>query len=101
VGAVKRITCRYHCPACHGHFSSVNAFDAHRVGDHATGRYCDEPADDERFTALSERGVCRMHSVERVGVAVWTLAADLQRARQRSGGNLFAPFEAGKDREAA
>ncbi len=98
---MKRTLCRYHCSACRTHFSSLNAFDAHRDGDHATGRYCDEPADDERFAAVAENGVCTMYAVERVNVAVWTLAADLQRARQRSGQAPFAAFGVESDREAA
>lgn len=87
MGAVKRVTCRYHCSGCRSHFSSLNAFEAHRFGDHATGRDCDEPADDDRFAAVAENGLCSMYSQPRVGVAVWTLAEDLARARERSGGS--------------
>lgn len=43
-------TCRYCCPACRRHFTSLAAFDAHRVGDHqssdpATRRRCVDPRD--------------------------------------------------------
>lgn len=99
---MRRVTCRFHCGGCGGHFSSLNAFDVHRVGDHGAGdRYCLEPLDDRRFAKLSENGVCTMYAVERVNVAVWTLAADLHRARGRSGGSERAAFGAGMDREAA
>jgi hypothetical protein len=83
-------TCRFHCSACHGHFSSLNAFDCHRTS-HAEDRHCLEPLDDDRFAALSEAGVCSMYAMPRVGVTVWTLAADLERARERSGGSLRRP----------
>lgn len=28
----KRVTCRFHCTLCEGHYSSLAAFDAHKRG---------------------------------------------------------------------
>ncbi|BCO51205.1 hypothetical protein [Mycobacterium paraintracellulare] len=33
-----------HCSACHESFTVVAAFDKHRAGSHARGRYCLDPA---------------------------------------------------------
>jgi hypothetical protein len=33
-----------HCSACHETFTVVAAFDKHRAGSHARGRYCLDPA---------------------------------------------------------
>jgi len=96
------VVCRYHCGVCGGHFSSLNGFAAHRAGEHGAGdRHCIEPLDDARFAELTENGLCAMYAVEQVGIVVWTLAADLQRARERSGGSERAAFGVAMDREAA
>lgn len=97
----RAVTCRYHCSGCRGHFSSLNAFDAHRAGDHGAGRHCLEPLDDDRFATVASDGRCDMYAVSKVGLAIWTLAADLQRARQRSGGSPLALFGVAMDREVA
>lgn len=34
-----------HCSACHNTFTGVTAFDKHRAGSHAKGRYCITPED--------------------------------------------------------
>ena len=82
---MRRVVCRFHCSGCRSHFSSLNAFEVHRAGDHGAGRHWLEPLDDGRFTELTENGLCAMYAVEQVGIVVWTLAADLQRARERFG----------------
>ena len=85
----RRTTCRFHCPTCGTHLSSLNAFGAHRAGDHGSGdRHCIEPLDDERFAPVSDGGVCGMYAARKIGITIWTLGADLQRARERSGGSL-------------
>lgn len=60
------LSCRYHCGACNRHFSSLGAFDAHRIGEfeaestiegrHCTGLEFREP----RVAALykARTGVC-------------------------------------------
>lgn len=102
MGVVRRVVCRFHCQACHGHFSSLNAFDTHRAGDHRDGsRQCLEPLDDDRFATVASDGRCDMYAVSKVGLAIWTLAADLQRARQRSGGSPLALFGVAMDQEVA
>jgi hypothetical protein len=87
------VSCTSHCSACGSHFSSIEAFDAHRVGsfsadDPESARQCEHPLDanertgGERFVALSDAGACRAYEA-RQGVIVWTLAASLRRARER------------------
>jgi len=34
-----------HCAACHHTFTGITAFDQHRDGSHARGRYCVPPED--------------------------------------------------------
>ena len=46
----RRATCRYHCTSCDQHFSSLVAFDAHRIGPWEE-RECVLPHE-----AVSERG---------------------------------------------
>jgi hypothetical protein len=76
---VVRTSCTYHCAACGLHFHSLEAFDAHRVGDHAsndpeTRRRCVHPLDlDGKLVLLSEDGICRIGGPDvQVGVSVWT-----------------------------
>jgi hypothetical protein len=89
------VTCTYHCGSCGTHFHSLNAFDAHRQGDHATndpetGRHCVHPWDllDKKGNAvlvsLTEEGICRIYE-EKAGQTIWTIAKDLVRARERYG----------------
>lgn len=80
--------CTNHCSACGSHFSSVKAFDAHRVGDHESGRYCEDPediADRDGNPRLAARDgeVCALTRPPRIGVKVWTDAKSLQAARRR------------------
>ena len=50
-----RATRTYHCAACNGHFHSEASYAAHREPEG-----CIEPADDARFVALTQGGVCRL-----------------------------------------
>jgi len=74
--------CRYHCTACNTHFASLEAFDAHRQGDHASndpelGRHCVHPLDllDKNgllvLVAANAHGVCRIRSPQD-DVTIWT-----------------------------
>lgn len=80
--------CTSHCSRCQRHFHSVAAFDAHRIGSYAsndpeTGRRCAHPIDlGEKFTALTNDGICSMYAEPISGVTVWTLAIDLLRVRK-------------------
>lgn len=64
-----RTGCTYHCPACRSHFTSLDAFDAHRRGK-PDARYCDVDAADDQGRPLlvvkSENGSCGL-SVPPVG----------------------------------
>lgn len=52
-----RNTCRYHCRTCESHFTSLAAFDLHRVGPF-TNRMCKAP---DTIKDLSEKqGICKM-----------------------------------------
>jgi len=45
-GEPARVTCRYHCTSCGEHFTSLVAFDHHRVGSFDAGdRHCEYPED--------------------------------------------------------
>jgi len=88
---VVRTSCTYHCAACGLHFHSLEAFDAHRVGDHAsndpeTRRRCVHPLDlDGKLVLLSEDGICRIGGPDvQVGVNVWTHGGDMARLRASS-----------------
>lgn len=89
------VTCTNHCGSCSRHFSSVAAFDAHRVRDESGWPQCFDPEFDvecydamgvSRFIALSIEGECRMYAEVERGVTVWALARDVLRARERFSG---------------
>lgn len=94
-------TCRYHCRECGRHFSSLNAFDVHRVGPWSA-RQCAEP--DRRFVLTG--GVCRLTGPDsnEVRGEILSLAADRERitlafahrGREsgRTGGGGNAPLRA-------
>jgi hypothetical protein len=72
---MRRVTCRYHCRGgCSGHFTSLDAFDAHR----REGR-CQDPAQDDRFEPAI--GVCKISGREESGGTIWRLSAGVARAR--------------------
>ena len=54
------MTSTFHCSACGAHFHSLEAFDLHRAGDHAAGRFCLDPDECERLVVATEEGVCRL-----------------------------------------
>lgn len=66
-------TCTFHCASCAGHFHSLEAFDLHRAGDHATRRFCLDPDACERLTVATTEGVCRLdHGVAALrGVTIY------------------------------
>lgn len=94
--------CRAHCRACGEHFASVEAFDAHRSGDHADGaRFCIAPT--SVANARSSRfdfkiGTCTISdpSAPSIGVQIWFEPERRQRAAPAfpPGGGLKRPAEA-------
>ena len=54
------MACTFHCAACGAHFHSLEGFDAHRAGDHATGRYCVDPDECDLLVVATDDGVCRL-----------------------------------------
>jgi hypothetical protein len=54
------MTCTFHCAACGSHFHSLEGFDRHRSGDHATRRFCLDPDDVDRLVVATTDGVCRL-----------------------------------------
>jgi hypothetical protein len=81
-----KTTCTYHCQSCGTHFHSLEAFDAHRQGDHASndpelGRHCVHPFDlAGRLTPLTEDGECRIsHGDVKRGVTIWATARQIGR----------------------
>lgn len=89
----QRVHCTNHCASCGMHFHSLAAFDAHRMGNHASndallGRHCEHPLDrhgkDGRtsFICLTTVGVCDLSRPEPLSdVSIWTLRAQVERAR--------------------
>lgn len=81
--------CTYHCGGCGRHFHSLEAFDKHRVGDHAsndpeTRRRCVSPLDldGEPLVPLTKDGICTIGgAVAEHDVVIWTHGAKLARAR--------------------
>lgn len=69
-----RTSCTHHCCACQGHFTSLAAFDAHRVGP-PDDRRCDVDVEDREGRALlvpkTENGTCLLQRPGQVGVVVW------------------------------
>jgi hypothetical protein len=93
-----RVTCAYHCGACHSHLASLDAFDAHRAGDHSGERHCLGPDDVEKLGVKSDEGVCRMYAEPVEGVTVYWVPASAGRAREAFAGlgvKREAPREAG------
>jgi hypothetical protein len=79
--------CTNHCTTCGRHFHSLEAFDAHRTGDHReplgseAGRRCIAPIEcvdghgEPKLVPLAENGVCRLGDAgAEIGVTVWTQA---------------------------
>ena len=60
--AARTIYCHFHCRACGSHFTSLEAFDAHRTGSHAdNSRTCLDPATVSNASGMLEvLGVCRI-----------------------------------------
>jgi hypothetical protein len=76
-----RLRCSHHCRGCHSCFSSLEAFDAHRVGDHAEGRYCLDLDSCEAVVVKFGSGLCDLTGPEAMkGVVVWASARAIGRA---------------------
>ena len=79
--------CRFHCASCGRHFTSLQAFDAHRDGDYAERRWCDNPAasrskkGEPLFELVSDAAVCHntLAAVLR-DVELWGMAGARERA---------------------
>jgi hypothetical protein len=68
-----------HCRACGSHFTSLEAFDAHRTGSHAENtRVCLDPATVTGTSAMTEVvGACRIangRDHQHHHVSIWQLA---------------------------
>jgi hypothetical protein len=76
--------CRCHCRACGGHFTSLEAFDAHHEGSGESLRPCFYPEDAELVEL--ENGVCRVSDPTQplIGVVVYSHER-AQRARTAFG----------------
>jgi hypothetical protein len=76
-----RVHCTYHCGKCHSHFTSLEAFDAHRAGPYSGERHCLDCDEHPDLVVKSEAGDCRMYAAPIVGRAViWTTARAIGRA---------------------
>jgi len=86
----RRPHCRFHCRECERHFSSLDAFEAHRTGSHAAprlsldGRRCVGPEHDPRQCFELALGVCKIGGGERQAT-IWRLSGDARKVRTRFG----------------
>lgn len=64
--------CQHHCSGCGSHFTSLEAFDDHRVGDFAAGKVCWGEGSEDRLEIVREDGICDIgHSPPRIAVRLW------------------------------
>lgn len=97
---MRRTTCTSHCAACGRHFAGDKAFDLHRRGDPATGRYCVSPLDEPRLTEAATDGYCAISGAMLEDespatldpVTVYGLAANRTEAKRAA----YAAFEAAR-----
>ena len=81
------VTCTNHCAVCGLHTHSLAAYDAHLEHDDAGWPHCLAPPDlvdrdgKEILVALSRTGRCAVYREIQEPVTIWTLAANLERAR--------------------
>jgi hypothetical protein len=80
--------CRYHCRACGAHFSSLEAFDAHRVGPFFARR-CEFP---EKVPYEERLGTCSHATPGKRAVGVTILGLP-SRAAEHFGGRERARAE--------
>jgi len=89
-------TCTHHCSACAQHFHSLEAVDAHRVGDFASkdpeaARRCEHPLDlGGRLLPLTVDGECRLGdgSCGERGTVIWTTVRHERAATAPRGASL-------------
>jgi hypothetical protein len=66
--------CRYHCRPCGGHFTSLEAFDAHREGPAGTHRTCTFPELPAGVELVEQTGICNVASdTAQIGVTIYAL----------------------------
>jgi hypothetical protein len=67
-------SCAYHCQSCGGHFTSLEAFDAHREGPAGTHRACTFPELPEGVELVEQTGSCKIAAgPSAVGVTIYAL----------------------------
>jgi hypothetical protein len=72
--AMSAAHCRYHCRACGSHFTSLEAFDAHREGPAGSHRTCTFPELPAGVELVEETGVCNLASdTAEIGVTIYAL----------------------------
>jgi hypothetical protein len=85
-GKSKSIICRDHCSKCGRHFTSTDAFDAHRIGsfrDPNDPRRCESPEDlANRLEKRAENGACTIRDDARPPVIVWGIAGAREKAKR-------------------
>lgn len=90
---MSRMGCSHHCRTCNACFSSLKAFDAHRVfaeghpgdWDH---RVCIEPLDDRRFELKTGDGVCNLARPQKTTCRIWMLAGGRDHYQRNLGKRL-------------
>jgi hypothetical protein len=84
-------SCSHHCRSCESHFTSLEAFDAHREGPAGGDRACTFPELPKGAGWVERTGACRIAGTPAIGVTIYALvrpgkyAAD---GRQAAEGNV-------------
>jgi hypothetical protein len=81
------LSCTTHCACCGSHFTSLAAFDAHRVRPHDGDRRCSLDAPELR--PATEDGRCELTAEDLYGVVVYEHGPQVDATRARvAGGRL-------------
>jgi hypothetical protein len=63
-------TCTHHCRSCESHFTSLEAFDAHREGPAGSDRACTFPELPKGAEWAERTGACKIACPHVIGVAI-------------------------------
>jgi|Tabmets5t2r1_1033131.scaffolds.fasta_scaffold94420_2 hypothetical protein len=70
-------TCTHHCRSCGSHFTSLEAFDAHRKGPAGSDRACAFPELPKGAEWVERTGACRIAgATPAIGVTVYALVRE-------------------------
>jgi hypothetical protein len=70
---MKTTTCTHHCRECPSHFTSLEAFDAHREGPAGGDPACTFPELQEGAEWVEQTGACKIACPQAVGATIYSL----------------------------